>query len=435
MYGQCLCSYNYGGRYCQFLLCHPPAVKNSVLVHKGSIGYKIGSGYTEGTVISYFCKEGFWVAGVNFLTCTSTGKFDRDPPLCVEYRPKNETVCKNEYSSFYAQEQKEVQKQAIYEKKIQYSVGTKLIFSCPYGTNFKDTGGQTQMVVTCKKDGTWSQKWKYCQGMFCERPLLTNGVVTPVYRLLFTPTTVIQYSCRIGYYLWGKEKSTCQKSGQWSPTLPQCITLNVFRNRCIINNQKLKFRQSTQYPNERVPYCYQAMTASDTAAQAQIKTITIVTAIAVAIFGVLLIIVAVVAFQRRQILRQIRRARIEAEMAENDPSESYQDGFINFLLPSYDEALRSKPTTAPPSFEESMQAVAMQRNEGDSNMAAPSVAESLCNNLNSQNLYQEQVSGDEDDIVVPRNRNELIFSNESTSSVSSVDSYLITNNSEVVNLV
>lgn len=93
--------------------------------------------------------------------------------------------------------------------------------------------------------------------MFCERPLLTNGVVTPVYRLLFTPTTVIQYSCRIGYYLWGKEKSTCQKSGQWSPTLPQCITLNVFRNRCIINNQKLKFRQSTQYPNERVPYCYQ----------------------------------------------------------------------------------------------------------------------------------------------------------------------------------
>lgn len=68
-------------------------------------------------------------------------------------------------------------------------------------------------------------------------------------------------------------------------------------------------------------------------------------------------------------------------------------------------------------------------------MAAPSVAESLCNNLNSQNLYQEQVSGDEDDIVVPRNRNELIFSNESTSSVSSVDSYLITNNSEVVNLV
>lgn len=107
-----------------------------------------------------------------------------------------------------------------------------------------------------------------------------------------------------------------------------------------------------------------AMTASDTAAQAQIKTITIVTAIAVAIFGVLLIIVAVVAFQRRQILRQIRRARIEAEMAENDPSESYQDGFINFLLPSYDEALRSKPTTAPPSFEESMQAVAMQRNEG-----------------------------------------------------------------------
>ena len=87
--------------------------------------------------------------------------------------------------------------------------------------------------------------------------------------------------------------------------------------------------------------------------QNQLNTITVVTATAATVFGVLLLIILMVAFQRRRLLKRIRRARQCAEVVEDD-NDAIMSG-VHFILPSYDEALRSKPTTAPPTFDEAMQ--------------------------------------------------------------------------------
>ena len=83
----------------------------------------------------------------------------------------------------------------------------------------------------------------------------------------------------------------------------------------------------------------------------QLKTITIVTSTAAVIFGILLVIVAAVAFQRRRLISQIRLLQ-QSETEERDLANLDNDVYAQFILPSYDEAQMSKPTTQPPSFDE-----------------------------------------------------------------------------------
>lgn len=90
-------------------------------------------------------------------------------------------------------------------------------------------------------------------------------------------------------------------------------------------------------------------------ARKQMKTITVVTSTAAAMFGVLLLVVAIIAFQRRRLLVRMRRLQEN----ENDISEMSNnmdhDIYVQHFLPSYAEAVQSKPTDEPPSFDEATQ--------------------------------------------------------------------------------
>lgn len=87
------------------------------------------------------------------------------------------------------------------------------------------------------------------------------------------------------------------------------------------------------------------------AAKRQLKTITVVTSTAAVLFGVLLMIVAGVAFQRRRLLSRIRRFQ-EQLTEERDRANIDNDVYMRFVLPSYDEAEKNKPATEPPTFDE-----------------------------------------------------------------------------------
>ena len=91
------------------------------------------------------------------------------------------------------------------------------------------------------------------------------------------------------------------------------------------------------------------------AAKRQLKTITVVTSTAAVLFGVLLMIVAGVAFQRRRLLSRIRRFQ-EQLTEERDRANIDNDVYMRFMLPSYDEAEKDKPTTQPPTFDEAQRA-------------------------------------------------------------------------------
>lgn len=92
-------------------------------------------------------------------------------------------------------------------------------------------------------------------------------------------------------------------------------------------------------------------------AQKQLKTITVVTSTAAAIFGILLLVVAIIAFQRRRLLVRIRRLQESDEISEISNNIDH-DIHIQHFLPSYAEAVQSKPTDQPPSFDEATQGAA-----------------------------------------------------------------------------
>ena len=83
-----------------------------------------------------------------------------------------------------------------------------------------------------------------------------------------------------------------------------------------------------------------------------IDTLTIVTGTAGGLLGFLLVIIAFVACQRRRLVRRMRRAtarRPRSWASEEDRTAFlYLSNDFNIFLPSYDEAMRSRPAEPPP---------------------------------------------------------------------------------------
>ena len=82
---------------------------------------------------------------------------------------------------------------------------------------------------------------------------------------------------------------------------------------------------------------------------ASIDTLTIVTGTAGGLLGFLLVIIAFVICQRRRLVRRMRLAASRRNRtAEDQRMLIYCSNDFHFFLPSYDEAMRSRPAEPPP---------------------------------------------------------------------------------------
>lgn len=80
-----------------------------------------------------------------------------------------------------------------------------------------------------------------------------------------------------------------------------------------------------------------------------IDTLTIVTGTAGGLLGFLLVIVAFVIYQRRKLMRRMRRATARRmRSSEDERMLIYCSNDFHFFLPTYDEAVRSRPAEPPP---------------------------------------------------------------------------------------
>ena len=93
----------------------------------------------------------------------------------------------------------------------------------------------------------------------CAKPLITNGVISSeFYNIYSYPVDAeILIYCSRGYYLWLQGSSstlTCTESEKWNKKIPECISLNVYRNRCLLDGSKFRlFSDNEGYNN--VPGC------------------------------------------------------------------------------------------------------------------------------------------------------------------------------------
>ncbi|KAK2826178.1 hypothetical protein Q5P01_020392 [Channa striata] len=171
--------------------------------------------FSHGTVIKFFCDEGFVLNGdYNYLTCQD-GQWDSPMRISCEskgcIRPSlvqhGSTNLTDTNSSLFP-------------------VGTVLEYSCDPG--YLPAGPS---ILTCTTLGRWSSETPRCiRSDGCTRPSMVNHAstnLTDTNRSLFSVGTALQYSCDPGYLLDGPSILTCNTEGHWSSEPPRCIRSDV----------------------------------------------------------------------------------------------------------------------------------------------------------------------------------------------------------------
>uniref|UniRef100_A0A665VXP3 Sushi domain-containing protein 4-like n=2 Tax=Echeneis naucrates TaxID=173247 RepID=A0A665VXP3_ECHNA len=171
--------------------------------------------FSHGTVIEFFCDEGFIVSGdYNYLTCQD-GQWDGPMQIsCVSRGCTRPSMVTNGSTNLTDTNQS------------LFPVGTVLQYNCDPG--YVPAGPS---VLTCTTQGHWSSEPPRCiHSDGCVRPsMVQHGStnLTGTNRSLFPVGTALQYSCDPGYLLDGLSILTCSAQGHWSSEPPRCIHSDV----------------------------------------------------------------------------------------------------------------------------------------------------------------------------------------------------------------
>jgi len=270
-------------------------------------------GLKEGAQVHYRCNTGYVMIGDSMITCMKSGIFHPPSPQCV--KAKDAYKCQRQY------DKPTMKETALFKHAMltapHYWRGDTIGFSCRKPTqvlvDYKDRPfhGSTR----CQRNLQWTRQWPLCKVRTCQRPILDRGTFTWINDqdgFFVDSVTLVTYKCYSPYYLYGNRHAKCL-NGKWT-SVPKCYNFEAFKNQCMLDGKVLDF----QGYNKSEPVCAKpSYLTDDEAAKKQLKTITVVTSTAAVLFGILLIIVAGVAFQRRRLLYRIRRLQ-EAQTVERD---------------------------------------------------------------------------------------------------------------------
>ncbi|KAE8289808.1 Sushi domain-containing protein 4 Precursor [Larimichthys crocea] len=171
--------------------------------------------FAHGTVIEFFCDDGFVLSGdYNYLTCQD-GQWDGPMQISCVSQGCNRPSTVQHGSTNLTDTNRSL-----------FPVGTVLQYSCDPG--YLPAGPST---LTCTTLGHWSSEPPRCiRSDGCVRPsTVQHGStnLTETNRSSFPVGTVLEYSCDPGYLPDGPSILTCSTLGHWSSEPPRCIRSDV----------------------------------------------------------------------------------------------------------------------------------------------------------------------------------------------------------------
>ncbi|CAJ1073761.1 sushi domain-containing protein 6-like [Xyrichtys novacula] len=235
--------------------------------------------FPVGTVLQYSCDPGYLPDGPSILTCTTVGRWTSDPPHCIRSgacpplsKPENggytchPTSCRmfahgtvieffcdegfiltGDYYYLTCQDGQWdgpmqiscVSQGCIRPSTVQHGstnltdtnrnlfpVGTVLQYSCD--PSYLPDGPS---ILTCTSLGRWSSEPPHCvHSDGCIRPsTVQHGStnLTETNRSSFPVGTVLEYRCDPGYLPDGPSTLTCSALGHWSSQPPRCVRSDV----------------------------------------------------------------------------------------------------------------------------------------------------------------------------------------------------------------
>lgn len=170
-----------------------------------------------GHTATYSCRRGYRLQGPETLKCLANGKWDIEPPTCVQITCTPPKPIDNGF----------VEGQ-------DHSFGVTIFYSCFPG--FQLVG---QDHLTCEEFG-WSSSVPVCVPSDCGLPPhidfgeyvrvidqdskgTTGAALASPMDLSFLHGTMIEYRCHKGYDLTNPTRLVCQQDGGWNGTAPLCV--------------------------------------------------------------------------------------------------------------------------------------------------------------------------------------------------------------------
>lgn len=263
-------------------------------------------------------------------------------PICRG--PLENVTCENEYYNAerhgrHWQNQTVNEFHALYSpRRSHYRYGETLRFKCPPYSKIYRTSGLTVMTTRCLENTKWSKEWPMCKGRTCQSLYVKNGEFNDKHKKLSVGIT-LHIKCDPGYYLWGPNKTTCLSNLAWSGAPAECVTLREFKSNCEKDNKVMRYSDH--------PWCFQY---ERTLTPSNHYKIAVGISVPMAI-GFIIFIVTASLYVKHQ---RIKMARERASYIRQE----HRHNCLLKSLPSYDEAIKSIPSTPPPTFEETFSAAA-----------------------------------------------------------------------------
>ena len=181
---------------CTLVTCNPPSP-----ISNGNI---IGSNFSYNEAASFTCNEGYNLIGNSTLRCSENGSWTGDSPMCIHI------VC--EAPTF-------IDHGILMVESLLYA--SSLTYTCLPGYNLIGSS-----IMYCSGDGTWNGTLPRCEAVTCGSPPLTaHSTITGTD---YTFNNTISYQCDYGYEseVAGDIVLNCTENGTWVGLIPECISVS-----------------------------------------------------------------------------------------------------------------------------------------------------------------------------------------------------------------
>ena len=195
-------------------ICQPV---NCSIPNKIINGHYIGSDFSFGHTVQYFCEAGYTLQGFSELKCLSNGNWSKPSPKCL-------------YIS--CQRPIDIEHGSLLTRQSHYLPGTVIKYICDLGFYIKD-----KTTRTCRADGTWSGRMPGCKMIICQHPNnIANGQVN--YNNV-TYGSQARYKCNHGFGMQGTAARTCMGDRRWSGSMPTCQAISCDEPSHVVSNGRM----------------------------------------------------------------------------------------------------------------------------------------------------------------------------------------------------
>ncbi|XP_066265899.1 CUB and sushi domain-containing protein 3-like [Branchiostoma lanceolatum] len=180
--------------------CTTPSITNGDVNEAEVTG---SNGITK--TVTFICDQGYVLDGAQTLTCLTDGNWDSPVPTCIV----DSVPCASLSPPVHGSIQNGGQSTYDYDHVLR--------FTCDYGYSL-----QGDSSITCQTDGTWTGSVPTCSVITCPQLTTpTNGEMAGYNNV----GDVKVFQCHTGHELQGAPNTTCLVTGEWSELVPNCTAV------------------------------------------------------------------------------------------------------------------------------------------------------------------------------------------------------------------